>query len=151
MHIENNINFGWEGLSPEDYARLLGYYAGLSDPDETGRFVWKTDGQLFVTANGLMYGVCTVFDDAEDEPVFCLKLDNPFANPKDKKNLAKTYFEMEASLLGKKDYASFQKSIEMYISDDISNGIRNGSISEDILQASTQKEAERAIAKMQDC
>ena len=97
------------------------------------------------------YGVCTVFDDAEDEPVFCLKLDNPFANPKDKKNLAKTYFEMEASLLGKKDYASFQKSIERYISDDISNGIRNGSISKDILQASTQKEAERAIAKMQDC
>ena len=74
----------------------------------------------------------------------------PFT-PKDKKNLAKTYFEMEASLLGKKHYASFQKSIERYISDDISNGIRNGSISEDILQASTQKEAERAIAKMQDC
>ena len=140
----------WEGLSPEDYSSLKSYYDDLDDPDATRKFAWDADNQLFVLANGLKYSVCTVFDDAIDEPVLRLRLENPFANPRDKRNLSKSYIEMERSFLMKKDYALFQKSIERYIRDDISNGIRNGSISKEILDARTQREAEQAIAAVQD-
>ena len=148
--ISDNLAFDWEGLSPDDYSRLKAYYADLDDPDATSKFAWNADNQLFVFANGLKYDICTIFDDAIGEPVLRLRLENPFANPRDKTNLSKSYIEMERSLLRKKDYAAFQKSIERYIRDDVANGIRNGRISSEILQARTQREAEQAIAVAQD-
>ena len=150
QETNNGIVFDWSNFSSEDYARLLGYYEGLTDSDATRAFAWDADGQLSVSANGLTYGVFTVFDDAEDEPVLSLRLDNPFANPRDKINLSKTYFEMEGSLLRKRDYAAFQKSVERYISDDVMHGINMERVSDNILKTRNKAEAKKAIAEMQD-